>query len=259
MKIISACVLGAVLLLNKQNIKAEETSAAFAKQSSVDVISMVKSSAVFAEVIMDSPLYSEKEEKGRMIGEIHSGAMVEILQDYSTNWYFVKQNLTADVGWVKAECLKIPPDTKANKELMTEPQLEEYVNKMEFASDTRHLIFTDIDRQQTHVFKGSKGRWKLEKSFLCATGKNESPTTRGTFRTSDRGIWFYTERLGSGAKYWVRFNGAYLFHSVAMDKDKNIIDCVLGEKRSSGCVRLTVDDAKWIYENIPADTTVVIY
>lgn len=253
---LAACVF---LLFNSQNVEIDETSAAFAKQNKADVISMVKPSAVFAEVTLDSYLYHEKEEKGGVTGKIHSGVLVEILQDYSTEWYKVKENLTADAGWVKAECLKIPPDTPANKQLMTAWQLEEYVNYKGFKSDTKYLVFTDIDRQQTHIFKGSQGQWKLERSFFCATGKNESPTTRGTFKASDRGIWFYTERLGSGGKYWVRFNGAYLFHSIPMDRDKNIIDRTLGEKRSSGCVRLAVEDAKWIYENIPEDSAVVIY
>lgn len=246
MKNISACILGAVLLFNSHDIKA-------------DVVSMIKPSAVFAEVVEDSPLYSDSGAEGEIIGAVACGDIVEILRDYSTDWYFVKESLMSDVGWVKAQCLKIPPDTPANKELMTETQLEEYVNSKKFKSDTKYFIFTDIGRQQTHVFKGSAEQWRLEKSFLCATGKNESPTTRGEFKTSDRGIWFYSERLGSGAKYWIRFNGAYLFHSVAMDRSKNTIDGILGEKRSSGCVRLAVDDAKWIYENIPANTTVVIY
>ena len=59
--------------------------------------------------------------------------------------------------------------------------------------------------------------------------------------------------------YWSRFNGSYLFHSVAMDKDKNITDNILGKRRSSGCVRMSVDDAKWFFENIEAGTKVWIY
>ena len=32
----------------------------------------------------------------------------------------------------------------------------------------------------------------------------------------------------------------------------------LGTKASHGCVRLSVDDAKWIYTNCPAGTTVKV-
>jgi len=32
----------------------------------------------------------------------------------------------------------------------------------------------------------------------------------------------------------------------------------LGRRASHGCIRLTVDNAKWIYSNCPVGTTVVI-
>ena len=32
----------------------------------------------------------------------------------------------------------------------------------------------------------------------------------------------------------------------------------LGRKASHGCIRLKIDDAKWIYDNCPYGTTVVI-
>lgn len=33
----------------------------------------------------------------------------------------------------------------------------------------------------------------------------------------------------------------------------------LGINASHGCVRLAIDDAKWIYDNIPSKTKVVVY
>ena len=33
----------------------------------------------------------------------------------------------------------------------------------------------------------------------------------------------------------------------------------LGRKASHGCVRLSVEDAKWIYNNCPVNTKVVVY
>jgi lipoprotein-anchoring transpeptidase ErfK/SrfK len=100
----------------------------------------------------------------------------------------------------------------------------------------------------------------LVRSFDCSTGLNKSPTTRGQFALSDRGEWFYSYRLASGAKYWIRFNGQYLFHSIPMDENKIIIpgEDVVGQKSSNGCVRLLLDDIKWIYDNIPDGTIVVI-
>ena len=41
---------------------------------------------------------------------------------------------------------------------------------------------------------------------------------------------------------------------------KNIIpeEAVVGVRMSNGCVRLLVEDMRWIYENIPDATAVVI-
>lgn len=37
------------------------------------------------------------------------------------------------------------------------------------------------------------------------------------------------------------------------------MDGRLGMHLSHGCVRLQIDNAKWIYNNIPRGTTVVVY
>jgi lipoprotein-anchoring transpeptidase ErfK/SrfK len=39
----------------------------------------------------------------------------------------------------------------------------------------------------------------------------------------------------------------------------SIQDGRLGINASHGCVRLSLSDAKWIYDNIPSGTTVVVY
>ena len=125
-------------------------------------------------------------------------------------------------GWVKAVTLDIPPDRSTNTSVLSDSVILDYANR-ELESKTNHFVWVDIDRQRVYVLKGETGNWSIEKRIVCATGRNKTPTVRGTFEIGDRGQWFYSERLNSGAMYWVRFEGSYLFHSVAMDKDKNIV------------------------------------
>nr|WP_317359028.1 L,D-transpeptidase [uncultured Tyzzerella sp.] len=214
-------------------------------------------SPVIATITNDCNVYYEKELKNYII-TIKKGTNVEILQDKTKKVYLIKNEDLKIEGWVKREDLYIPETPIASKDYLKNIELETYVNNLGIDSQTDYLIFTDIYRQLTYIFKGKAQNWKIIKTIPCGTGLNESPTTRGIFKIYDKGEWFYSERLGSGAMYWLKFNGSYLYHSVAMDKNKNIIDNTIGERCSSGCIRMALDDIKWVYDNIPKNTTVYI-
>lgn len=114
--------------------------------------------------------------------------------------------------------------------------------------------------QKVVVYRGNK----IVKTMLASAGKPgpDTETPRGYFTVKDRGVWFFSERFGQGAFYWVRIKDNYLFHSMPRDRDKNIIEEEyekLGIPASHGCVRLKDEDAKWFYENIPEGTLVVIH
>lgn len=222
------------------------------------LIGLIKESEVIAEANDGARLYRGMSADSGVVMLLAKGSQVEILHEQSLKWYFVKDVTTGKTGWTTRESLKIPDDAPADKTRMNKAQLEGYANVMGFHSKTRYFVLTDIGRQLTHVFKGSKHNWTLVKTMECSTGKNESPTVRGNFTIENRGPWFYSERLKSGGKYWVRFSGTYLFHSVAMDREGNVIDSTVGEKSSSGCIRFSTQDAEWFYLNVPDDTFVFV-
>ncbi|MDE5830861.1 MAG: L,D-transpeptidase [Clostridia bacterium] len=65
-------------------------------------------------------------------------------------------------------------------------------------------------------------------------------------------------------QYASRITGSILFHSVPyVYQDKSTLEWweydKLGQTASLGCVRLTVEDAKWIYSNCIAGTKVEFY
>lgn len=101
------------------------------------------------------------------------------------------------------------------------------------------------------------------KAILCSTGKKTGDTPLGTFTTSDKYDW----RLmvdGTYSQYAYRIEGEIMFHSVpCFDDKKDELEYKeynkLGTPASLGCIRMTVRDAKWIYDNCPKGTTVVIY
>lgn len=101
------------------------------------------------------------------------------------------------------------------------------------------------------------------KAMVCSCGREGHETPEGVFQTSD----YYDWRLmvdNTYGRYAVRFNGKILFHSVPyIETSPDTLEWEeynkLGESASLGCVRLSVEDAKWIYDNCKPGTTVVVY
>lgn len=127
------------------------------------------------------------------------------------------------------------------------------------SSDTNWLIVTDTSACKVAVFAGSKGNWTTVKYISCSPGKPSTPTVKGEFKVTGRGLSFgkptYT------CWYYTQFYGDYLFHSVIYNKGSktSIQDGRLGMQLSHGCVRLALNEAKWIHDNIPNGTKVIVF
>lgn len=136
----------------------------------------------------------------------------------------------------------------------------EKINTLDISSETNHLVFVNIQDQKTYVYKGSKNNWKLEKTLISSTGIEGKETPVGVFKVQNRAPWFFSPKYGQGGKYYVQFMGNYLFHSIPFDSDKTTVsDPTLGEPASHGCIRLAVDDAKWLYDNVQNGSKIIIY
>ncbi len=97
-------------------------------------------------------------------------------------------------------------------------------------------------------------------TMICSSGMDNTTPT-GTYYIYGRGESFYNKNEKMGAKWWVGFQGNYLFHSVPTDVNGDYIVSEaekLGHPASHGCLRLSVSDAKWFYDNIAVGTKVVI-
>ena len=102
---------------------------------------------------------------------------------------------------------------------------------------------------------------RIVKQFVCSTGSAGNETPTGSFRIQERGESFYSDRVQEGGYYWTQFQGNYLFHSLPFDKNRQMEPeeaAKIGTPASHGCVRLELEDAKWIYDNIPRGTHVTI-
>ena len=98
------------------------------------------------------------------------------------------------------------------------------------------------------------------KAMICSTGDD---TPEGSFHTSDQYTW---RALVGGVygQYATRITSDILFHSVPYyAEDKSQLESEeynkLGTPASLGCIRLKVVDCKWIYDECPSGTPVVIF
>lgn len=131
-----------------------------------------------------------------------------------------------------------------------------------------YRIGVDISQQKVYIMGWTGEDYsEIVKTMVCSTGVNSSPTPTGTYQSQgrtggeDNGMWYYFEKFNCYAKWAYRIVGDIMFHSVVYTHEKKLRQSTvdnLGRKASHGCIRLTVENAKWIYDNCPTGTTVEI-
>lgn len=134
--------------------------------------------------------------------------------------------------------------------------------------------FIEVDKTNqiiTIYTTSSSGKYdKVVRYMLCSTSQDASKFPEGYWKLKEdrctaQNIWRNMKSHGTPlyAQYATQITGDYLFHSVPYtDTKNNALDTTryskLGTADSGGCIRLTVENAKWICENCKAGTTVHI-
>ena len=120
-----------------------------------------------------------------------------------------------------------------------------------YGSGTQWLIGVDRSTHRVGVFRGSANNWTLQYWWSCVTGAPSTPTITGYYRTT--GGKRMSLSTDSRAKWCTQIWNGYFFHTILNS------DAELGNSLSHGCLRMSYPSAQWIYNNIYAGTTVVIY
>ena len=138
-------------------------------------------------------------------------------------------------------------------------QAEEYVFP--------YKIGVSISEQRVYIYSWDGSSYDKELANVkCSTGQPGYDTPKGTYQSGGKctsGMWYYFKDYGVYAKYATRIVGGVLFHSVLYNSNKqgptNSSVRNLGTPVSHGCVRMPEESAKWIFDNCPEGTTIVIY
>ena len=199
-----------------------------------------------------------------------SGAMLTGWQWVGSNWYYMNSSGAMQTGWLKqggtwywlsgsgamaTGWQKIDGTWyyfNGSGAWVPNPERAQMTDRIWGCnSGTQWLIAVNRSTHKVGIYRGSSHNWSLQYYVDCVTGAPSSPTITGTFRTS--GGKRMALSTDSRAKWCTQISGGYFFHTILASNNE------LGKSLSHGCIRMAYPDAQWIYNNIYAGTTVVIY
>lgn len=220
----------------------------------------------YIEKCKDSYKQSLFEEADELVSEDYYTKAIDLLSNADTSILSSNdediENKIASIEIAREEYLSSdyyidnaqPTSTSLLQNLNTET-----INTLSIESNTPYFVYVNLNDQKTYVYEGSSNNWTLAKEFDCSTGIESEATPKGVYTVTGRGDWFYSDQYEQGGKYWVQFWGDYLFHSLPYDETQStIVDYTLGVPASHGCIRLAVEDSKWLFDNMPDDTKIII-
>ncbi len=142
----------------------------------------------------------------------------------------------------------------------------ENTDKKPATGGTRYRLEVNCEQNVVNVYeKDENGEYtNCVKVMLCSIG-TATPMT-GTYSLKKYGGWEWKGLQGDVyGQYATQITGNILFHSVPYTEKYNNGSLEyweydkLGTAASLGCIRLTVRNAKWIYDNCASGTKVMFY
>lgn len=211
-------------------------------------------------------------------GSVKKGAKVKCVGKYPATvakfhqptW--VKVTTSSGVtGWLPYSSLKGGVKATINiKKDYTRSVKEDFVNRMGYTSTTNYLSWLCIYTQRVYTFKGSKGNWKLVRTDRTTTGRFSHPTPEITEakRASKYGqIYKKYGRVNmvteQGRNYFYRYASYFApgvsYHTGTWWSDTGRRrGAVTTQPNTYGCIRMYDASAKWVYNNVPLNTSVIV-
>lgn len=170
------------------------------------------------------------------------------------DWFYLRNNGKMATGW-------LPIDNKLyyfNASGVWTENGDPMTQKAQwYSSATNWLIMVDVANNYMGIYYGSYGNWEPQWFWAVSTGAPETPTVIGEFTIGSKG---YSFGDGFTCYYYSQIYGDYLIHSEPYYSGTfDLMDDRLGVHITHGCVRLSMGNSKWVYDNIPYRTKVVTY
>lgn len=184
----------------------------------------------------------------RKVGNHAKGSTVIVTRDLKKQWVMEDGTVVKEKSYMDLLTQIYDSNCKYSKETA-----EAFVNGNGFSSSTGWLFWCSKWCQKVYIFKGSKGKWVLYKTAKCGTGN----ITYGD--GSDQGVGFKwkiwdKEKVFDGPRgkqYWNMHYTSKWGNSIHKGST--------GKPSTHGCIALGSSAAKWVFENLPINTRVVVF
>ena len=137
-----------------------------------------------------------------------------------------------------------------------------------YSSSTRYLILVNKKEHKINIYQGSKGSWAaVKRNMICTIGKSSTPSPSGSFHLDHKSskVYGYKDFKNSTAFFATRISAGNYFHSITYKLGcRNPYthtpkDASLGKSKSNSCIRLSLENAKFIHQVTPRNTRVIVY
>ncbi|MBQ3282148.1 MAG: L,D-transpeptidase family protein [Eubacterium sp.] len=138
-------------------------------------------------------------------------------------------------------------------------------------SSTSYLIQVIKKKHQVRIYKGKKGSWNKIYTFSCSVGASSTPTPEGNFKIYQKltnngkhesvNVSGVKVRCWGMCRFWKDPNTgtAYSLNSILYRADTGAVyDSRLGANCTTGTVRLSYNNAMWVWNNMPVNTAVFV-
>ena len=184
----------------------------------------------------------------KAIGKHKKGETVTVTRDKKKQWVMTDGTIIPKKSDIDLTKQIYDTNCKYSKEVA-----ENFVNKEGYSSSTGWLFWCSKWCQKVYIFKGSKGKWVLHKTFKCGTGNIDYGDG------SDQGVGFKwkiwdKDKVFDGPRckqYWNQHYSSKWGNSIHQGGT--------GKPSTHGCISLGSSAAKWVFENLPINTRVVVY
>lgn len=202
---------------------------------------------------VDTSVVKTMEYNGKLkkkVGNHNKGATVRVTRNYAKKWVITSDGATFGD---RATYIDLTKQIYDNTCRYSDAVAEAWINERGIGSPTGWLFWCNKWGQRVYVFKGSKGKWKLHKTFKCSTGNIKYGDG------SDQGVGFAwkiwdKDKVFQGPQAKQYYNQHY-----TSKWGNSIHQGSGGNPATHGCIGIPKASAIWVFDNLPINTRVVVY